>query len=142
MRLPEDAEGVMRGILKRFPLYHAGHTITISTNEDLAPGAVNLGYKTTEGNPDGTTHFTLQFKEDEDTCYIAWIEIEDLYKGTGLGAELYSIAEEMARQCACRRIVMHPSGRTFTGESRRDYVLRRGYRTIEGSVEVEKILSP
>ncbi len=127
----------VRGALKRFPFYHAGHNVTIAKTE-LVPDAITVSYRTAKGNHHNTTHLSLQVQGD--ICYIVGIGLEPLYRGTGLGEEFYGIAENIARQAGCKRVVMTPSGHTVTGEDRREYVKRKlGYTEIN-DVEVEKVL--
>ena len=129
----------VRHVLKRFPLYHAGHKVIVNSIK-LIPDAVTVSYRTNNGDHRGTTHLSLQFQDD--TCYIVGIGLEPCYRGLGLGEELYRISKNIARQAGSGKIVMTPSGTTATGETRSDYLKRKlGYRQIViGSVEVQKLL--
>ena len=129
----------VRDTLKRFPLYHTGHTVLVGPSPTkLVPGAVFVSYRTTKGDHHGKTHLSLQFEGS--TCYLVGIGLEPMYRGVGLGKELYGIAEKIARQVGSMKVVMTPSGKTSTGETRKDYVKKLGYREIPNSIEVEKIL--
>jgi GNAT superfamily N-acetyltransferase len=77
---------------------------------------------------------------DGDTCYLLHINLSKSLRGNGNGKELYESIEEFSRVEGLRRVVMFPSGTTFCGDSRRNYVHRIGYRDITPNGEVEKIL--
>ena len=49
------------------------------------------------------------------------------HRGKGHGNKLYQILENIAKEFGCEKIQMTPSGHTKTGETRKDYMLRRGY---------------
>ena len=135
-KIPTEAD--VRDVLKRFPLYHPGHKVIISSTE-LIPGAIIVSYRTNNRSHNETTHLSLQFQGD--TCYIVGIGLDPCYRGAGLGEELYRISENIARQAGSSRVVMTPSGKTATEETRLNYVKRKfGYTEISGSFEVEKIL--
>ncbi|MBS3051255.1 MAG: GNAT family N-acetyltransferase [Candidatus Aenigmarchaeota archaeon] len=140
-------EAEVRLTLKDFPLYRAEHDVRVilrRADQILQCDTVLITYRTKPGCPWGatqgseTTHFDLQVEGD--TCYLVEIGLNSELRGVGLGEELYTIAESIARQAGCNRIVMHASGTTITGNTRKEYAMERGYREIPGSVEVEKIL--
>ena len=114
-----------------------GFPVIVKPN-DIVPDSITASYRAEPGNHRGKTHLSLQFQED--TCFIVGIGLEPRYRGAGLGEELYGIAEQIAQQCGCRRIVMHPSGEAITGKTRKEYTMKLGYVGIPGSFEVEKIL--
>ena len=70
--------------------------------------------------------------------YVLDIRIDASKRGKGHGDALYNVLESIGRDAGCSRIQMTPSGWTHTGESRMDYMLRRGYR--EFGTEVVKDL--
>lgn len=63
------------------------------------------------------------------TFYLLSIEIDNCFRGKGYGSELYNFLVEMARYIGCNRIVQTPSGKTYTGETREDYLKRRGWQS-------------
>lgn len=59
------------------------------------------------------------------------------YCHRGLGSQLYCVHEEIAEKLGCEAVVMHTSGWTDRGDTRLDYMLRRGYEQY-GRIEVIK----
>lgn len=131
------SEDAVRRCLVRFPLYHGGHMVIVS-QAGIVPDAVTISYRTKNGSHFGTTHLSIQVEGC--TCYIVGIGLDPQYRGVGLGEELYQIAENIAVRSGCTRVVTHGSGKTAKGDTRKNYLKRRGYTDIDGSVEVEKIL--
>ncbi len=72
--------------------------------------------------------------------YLLGIGLARKYRGRGLGSQLYTILEEIAAELGCLAVVMTPSGITLKGETRFDYMLRKGYKPY-GPHEVIKELS-
>ncbi len=102
---------------------------------------LSVDYRTSQGNPIGTTHFDLNIYNDSNgkICYLAEIELLELLRGKGHGKKLYEIVENIGRDLECNFVTMHPSGWTFDGKRRRDYVKSLGYYSINES-EVGKLL--
>ena len=97
-------------------------------------------YKTSESNLDfGSTRFDLNIIGD--ICYLLHIELEKSFRGKGYGRQLYSCVEEFARRERCSKVVMMPSGTTFSGEDRREYLHKLGYTDIKPDGEVEKLFN-
>jgi len=75
----------------------------------------------------------------EKTLYLCSITLDECYRGQGHGAALYKALEDIAADIGCGEIRQSPGGLTVTGETRRDYLLRRGW--IEDQHEVYKIVA-
>lgn len=63
-----------------------------------------------------------------DVFYIGKLTIPDSMRGKGIGHRLYETLERVATALGCRRIQQTPVGQTPSGESRLDYLVRRGWR--------------
>jgi len=129
-RLKEIAERQIRS----WPLYADRHKICV---RDIGNG-VWLGYRTSPSNiTHGTSHFDVNIIGN--VFYVLSIAVAPEGRGKGHGAALYRVLEDIASEWGCRRVQMTPSGCTSTGESRKDYLLRRGYKPY-GDSEVIKVL--
>jgi len=82
------------------------------------------------------THFDVNIIDD--IFYLLGISISKEYRGKGHGNDLYVVLENIAREFGCSKIQMNPSGETQTGDSRKNYLLKRGYN--ETGIEVYKDL--
>lgn len=122
--------------LRNFPLFDEKHLIEVFKNDE----EIFISYRTEERSPVGTTHFDLQ--TDGIICYLVHIELKGSQRGHNLGKKLYEAAEDVARSIGCSKIRQFPSGKTFNGETRRDYVKKKlGYEEIfYFSNDVEKVL--
>ena len=130
-----DLKQIAIKCLKGFPLYNPEQH-TVSIHDVPANDFVWVGYRTTESNqPHGSTHFDINIING--VFYILDIEVEKKHRGKGHGDALYKVLEEIARQAKCRWVQMKPSGWTHTGETRKAYLLRRGYRSIGGEAVKE-----
>jgi len=123
--------------LRKFPLFNESHFVQVSRDED---DVLFIGYRTNERSPFGKTHFDLQ--TDGEICYLVDVELEKSERGKGLGKKLYEVTEEIARNIGCSKMRQYPSGTTFNGKTRKDYVQRKlGYKEIPHfSHDVEKVL--
>jgi GNAT superfamily N-acetyltransferase len=81
--------------------------------------------------------FSLNVAENG-ICYLLDIKLQEKHRGQGYGDALYKILEEVARELGCSQIRQTPSGWTRTGETRKDYLMRRGW--LNGGIEVFKEL--
>lgn len=118
--------------LATWPLHEPDkHKVSI---RDIS-GGVWLGYRTTPGNrPQGTTYFDVNVVKG--VFFILDVSLETQHRGKGQGAALYKLLEVIAAEAGCHKVQMTASGTTHTGESRMDYLLRRGY--TEFGIEVVK----
>ncbi|MEK6847168.1 MAG: GNAT family N-acetyltransferase [Nanoarchaeota archaeon] len=136
----EDVEtaDLMRSILrKRFELFDERHTVRARRLDD---DESYIGYRTTDANiPQGSTHFDLNLIGN--ICYLLHIELGKEARGNGYGKQMYDSVEDFAKAVGCDRVRMMPFGRTATGESRRSYLHRKGYRDVTHEGEVEKLLT-
>lgn len=95
-----------------------------------------LYYRHPADNQRRGTHFDANI--DGPVFYLLEIGIADELRGQGLGEHLYEIIEQIATEAGCEKISQMPSGAAVTGESREDYLFRRGW--IRGGNEVHKWL--
>lgn len=70
----------------------------------------------------------------EGIFFLLDIKIIPEQRGKGYGEKLYAILEQIARDLGCSQIRQTPSGWTKTGETRQDYLLRRGWQCDAGEV--------
>lgn len=131
---------IIRKNLRELPFFDSEkHLIRIyELNRDL-----HVDYLTkTSGIPDGTTHFFLQIGNEEGgkIGYLVEIELDERRRGRGEGWSLYESIEGISRNLGCNLLRQTPSGYTFKGESRENYLMRRGYKKVPNCIEVEKIL--
>lgn len=85
----------------------------------------------------GITYFDIEVNGK--TLYVLTIKIEKQRRGKGEGSTLYKLLETIAKFLNCNRVQMTPSGVTYTGETRKSYLLRRGYKKIGNEVFKEII---
>jgi hypothetical protein len=130
---------VFRKHLQNWPGYAPQHSL----ESHVAPCNTWIGYRTSpQVHPFGTTHFDVNITESASeplTFYLLHIELEAALRGIGLGARLYELLTEIARELDCKRIVQTPSGWTPSGETRDAYLQRRGWLPL-GNYEVYKPL--
>jgi len=120
-----------------FSLFDKSHRVNVPKVDE---GNVCVNYRTTVqslGKLMGTTHFDIQAMDG--TCYLLWIELELEKRGKGFGWQLYETVHNFARDFGCKRVRTTPSGWAFGKETRREYLLKRGYAPC-GEREVEFIL--
>lgn len=124
-----DVKQIVEDCLKSFPLYDQKHKVGFIKNW--------IGYRTTDANrPEGTTHFDLNLCGD--TLYLLSIEIEKQNRGKGNGESLYKVIEEIGKRLGCTSLNQTPSGWTQSGDTRANYLKRRGYEII-GGVAIKKL---
>ena len=130
----KDISRIVVDKLKEFPLFKDNHVISVDLSLNFE---MHIEYmKKKEGNIAGTTYFDIYINEN--VCYLDKIELESWKRGKGFGRKLYSIIEDIGRNLWCDRIIMTPSGVTFKGESRRDWVMRNLNYLPRGMFDVEK----
>lgn len=79
------------------------------------------------------TYFDLNVIDG--VLYILFVQIEARHRGKGHGDQLYKLLIALARQLGCRQIRQTPSGGCIeTGESRMEYLVRRGWIPEHGEV--------
>lgn len=112
-------------------LYDESHEIS---TRDIGNG-VWLGYRTTKSHQlEGTTYFNVNVVNG--IFFILEISVDPPLRGRGHGDALYKILEEIAAEAGCHKVQMTASGWCETGETRMDYLLRRGYTKF--GIEVMK----
>lgn len=131
MKIKEIAEKHLRN----WALYDAEQHEVLVRDID---GGVWLGYRTTSSNQ---FHETTRFDVNviKDVFFVLEICIDLLHRGKGHGDALYKVLESIAKEIGCSRVQMMPSGWTVTNETRKDYLLRRGY--LETGTEIFKDVS-
>lgn len=71
--------------------------------------------------------FDMNYHPRTRVAYLVGIEIPASLRGQGYGQQLYLVVEAVARELHSFYLEQTPSGTTPSGESRMDYLLRRGY---------------
>ncbi len=122
--------------LATWPLFDAESHHVLTRN---ISGGEWLGYRT-ELNPllQNVTGFDVNVLDG--VFFVLSITVDLSERGKGHGNTLYKVLEAIAKNAGCIRVQMTASGWTHTGESRKDYLLRRGYREFE-NIEVVKDLT-
>ena len=140
-----DALEAFLAEVQKWPLWKAWHCLDVkATKEDSAVwvgySTVWVGYSTVEKHRTSwETGFDVELADDN--CYLLSINLSPLWRGKGHGWELYQVVERAAARLGCKRVVMTASGTTYRGETRMDYLLRRGYqRGLSNDGEVTKEL--
>jgi GNAT superfamily N-acetyltransferase len=128
---------IVQNHLSNFSLYKLEHHVHCLEKDNV----FYIGYQSDKsGNlfdRRTTTHFDVQVQDG--VFYILSIQLEEKFRGKGLGFQLYSILEQMAKNFGCHTIEMTPSGWTQTKETRADYVCRKlGYQ-MKGQVAVKSL---
>jgi len=132
------ARNIAKRNLKQFDFFdEKQHKIRAENMETF----LSLDYRTSQGNPAGTTHFDLNIYNNSNgkICYLAEIELLKSLRGKGHGKKLYKIVEDIGRDLGCNWVVMHPSGWTFDKKRRREYMETLGYKSLN-EIEVGKLL--
>lgn len=90
------------------------------------------------------TAFRLSLHVSDELCYLLWIGLPQKHRGKGLGAKLYGIAEAIAEELGCSRIMQTPSGWIpATMETRYAYCLRKlGYVRFDASQVIKHLCVP
>jgi len=129
-------EVTRRHLEEEFPLFDDAHSVDAVRISD---GKSWIGYRTVKGIPRGSTHFDLNIEGD--ICHLLFVEVEKTERGRENGRALYSVIERVAKELECGRVRQTPSGWTPDGKSRKEYLKGLGYAEVDGSEEVEKVLS-
>lgn len=132
--LEEEIRELMKKSLKDcFSSFRENHKINIHVN---GQNDISIGYRTAEriSEMKDSTHFDIQVIGH--SCYILHIELDKQERGRGIGWSLYDAIHCFARNIGSKRIIQNPSGWTPKGETRREYLLKRGY-IPSGDTEVE-----
>ena len=120
--------------LSGWPLYQEDHKVLARE----ISGGWWLGYQSVQSE----LHFRYEYFDVNiirDIFYVLDIGIRKRFRGKGYGAALYKVLEAIAQDCQCKHVQMTPSGWTPSGETRKDYLLKRGYQKY--GVEVIKPLA-
>lgn len=132
-------DGEFRALLARHPLYRPeDYTYVV-----LRDGKAFLGWAPRVPAPGRPDPFYLNLEAQPPlVCYLLCIGLKASLRGRGLGHQLYLLAEDVARALGCQFLEMTPSGRTETGESREDYLVRKLGYTRNLGYSVVKDLAP
>lgn len=129
-----EVEQTVRNCLADWPLYNPETRICVVP---IAKGlSIGLGLASLFDRQ--RLSWTFDVNVLDDVFYVLFLQIAEQHRGKGLGAELYRRLESLATKLGCRQIRMTPSGWTPTGETRLEWMLRRGYK--QDGVEVYKDL--
>lgn len=126
-----EIEATMLELMQSWPLYDPSYSLFAI---GLESGDWSLGYCSPRPRMPWGTYWDANIIKG--VFYLLHIQIAKKHRGNGYGNALYQILESIAWDLRCPQIRQHPSGNTSTGESRRDYLLRRGW--IGAGVEVYK----
>ncbi|MEK6847166.1 MAG: GNAT family N-acetyltransferase [Nanoarchaeota archaeon] len=135
----ERLKELMKTALREmFPLFSESHRVDAGF---LEPTKFWIRYQTSSNLDFTSTQCDLNIWGD--ICYALHRQIEPSQRGKGLGWMLYEAVHSFARAAGCRVVRCTPSGGPIINgrrtESRRDYLLRRGYIPFS-DVEVELVL--
>jgi len=124
----------IRQRLTAFSLYSPEQVVYCKEGD----GNIYLNWQTGSMSPRNRgTYFDTQVTNG--MFYLLHIEINQEYRGQGLGFQLYNIIEEIAKDSGSHTIEMTPSGWTTTRESRMAYVCRKLHYRPQGIVAVKKL---
>ncbi|MEK6908670.1 MAG: hypothetical protein AABX23_01315 [Nanoarchaeota archaeon] len=126
----EDLKEITRQSLRdKFPLFEESHKVDASR---LSSNNLWIGYRTKWGSAIEVmenTHFDLNITAG--IFYGVSLFLDQIQRGNGLGWRLYETTHEVAKKLGFEFIRRSPSGGFHRSgkliESRRDYLLRRGY---------------
>jgi hypothetical protein len=130
-------KAVVLAVLEGWPLYEQVDQVTVAPIH-LAKRWLYIGYYTR--NPYYCL-FKLNAQFDTGILYLLEIELPAFLRGKGHGAKLYDAVVEIARRLELREVRQTPSGWVHTGESREDWLLRRGWTADSSGREVFKVVS-
>ena len=126
---------ISKQCLEGWDLYKDSHKISV---KEISEGKIWIGYSDNVKMPAiagaswETTHFHVNIIDG--VLYVLSIGVSEENRGKGHGDKLYQILEHIAKDAGCKKVQMTASGRTKTGESRKDYLLRRGYKELGNEV--------
>lgn len=123
----------MRRRMTEWPLFDPARSLYAL---EIGGGDIALGYNNSQTWRSDRTYWDANIIKGR--FYLLHIGVEYGQRGKGHGDALYRMLEGMAGELGCTQIRQHPSGKTATGESRRDYLIRRGWRP--DGIEVYKDL--
>lgn len=126
--------------IKKFALYDATHNIDIKY---IGQNRWWIGYSSTNDNRsrmgDSGTSFDLNYYEDIRTLYILYLQIDASQRGKGHGSQLYEIICNIAKELDCLVVEQTPSGWTPSGDTRVNYLIRRGWTMFRTGVAIKKL---
>ncbi len=128
-------EATFRKVLATWPAYVTTHHVYVRQCD----GYAYYGYVGNDNwlpETSGVTRLDINVRGD--TLYLLGIRLLPELRGKGLGRKLYEVVEELARQLGCSRVVQTPSGRTYSGQSRADYLRKLGY-SLSGHVATKEL---
>lgn len=128
----QQVKELVRRSMRNWPLYGDDDTVICKQFEC---GDWSLNYY---GRPRRCTYWEANIIAG--VFFLLHIGVVEHHRGQGHGSALYELLTDMARDLGCSQIRQHPSGNTFTGESRLRYLCRRGWLPTGGS-EVFKTLA-
>lgn len=117
-------EDTVRRVLSGWTLYRPEHYVHVCER----PGFISIEYFAAADwhfRAEDLSAFSLNVQGL--TLYLLHIRLRSSDRGKGLGSGLYSAIEEIAYQLGCARIEQTPSGWTPDGDTRANYLKRRGW---------------
>lgn len=126
------------GVMRQWPLYtHEGEVTAFHCGNDQWAIKYNWHRKMREWSAgDAYTGFSLNYFTDRRVLYLLSIHLHEKVRGQGHGRQLYDSVIEIGRQIGAREVRQTPSGWTYTGERRRDYLVRHGWTPTGNNAEV------
>ena len=114
-------------IVSKFTLYDPDDRLLYLEKENIAIISYSK-HGFTEAKRRLGPHFDMNYVPKKETAYLLNIYLPVEMRGQGYGQELYTISENIAKKLGAVYLEQTPSGFIkCTNESRRDYLLRRGY---------------
>lgn len=114
-------------VLQGWPLFEGPHCLSCCPTET----GYWLGYSS-EGDFRPIQRFLGQGFDlnvaHNGVCYLVHLRLREEQRGQGHGADLYERLVRLAGELGCATIQQTPSGSTPRGESRQDYLVRRGWK--------------
>lgn len=132
---PDRIRQVVLEVLSDWSLYEEADRIAVVKLYQL-PARWFVGYYTA----DQSHLLGLQLNFDERRLYLLEIELPEFLRGHGHGSSLYDRVMEIARRFEMKEVRQTPSGWTYRGESRENWLLRRGWSECEDGREVFKLV--
>lgn len=131
MLSPTQLLEVVREEMSRWPLYDSKHIVRVHPMGDRFSIVYRPNMTAEHGFETGWSANIIG-----DVFYLLSIRIPPEFRGKGLGQAMYGICESIAIRAGCKEIRQTPSGKTITGETRREYLVRHGWS--EATEEVFK----
>jgi hypothetical protein len=132
-----ELRNIVETNIKTFTLYDAMHNIGIKS---IGQNRWWIGYSTDNRARMGDfgTSFDLNYYEDIRTLYLLHLQIDASQRGRGHGSQIYEIICNIAKELDCLIVEQTPSGWTPSGDTRANYLIRRGW-TIVNDVAIKNL---